>query len=352
MLFRSVGFYPSTVITALIIAFIYSFFLLTFGEYIPKALAAKNSENIALRCAGIMSILVHITKPSVRILLSFTALVAGLLGVSPNEKEEEVTEEEIRMLIDVGGETGSIHETEKEMINNIFKFDDISVEEIATHRTGIVAIDINSSFQEIAKIVANKKFSRIPVYEENIDNIIGVLNIRDLFYILLADEQTLPTEINIRAIMRKPYFVPLSKKTDELFAEMQKNKIHMSIVIDEYGGTAGIVTMEDLIEEVMGDILDEHDEEEVPDIEQIFENTFVISGTTDLDIVNDLFETSLPLDEYETVSGFIIGQIGRIPDKDERPEIIFGNLIFKVLGIDEKRISQVVVFCIGDNYEE
>ena len=240
------------------------------------------------------------------------------------------------MLVDVGEERGAIDETEKEMINNIFEFDNKIVSEIMTHRTDIVGIPITANLKDIIEVITRKKFTRYPVYEDDIDNIIGILNIKDLIQLLEDKGQ----EFSLEKIMRQPYFVPESKKTDELLRELQNRKTHMAVAIDEYGGTAGIVTIEDLIEEIVGNIFDEYDEVE-KEFEKLDENTFLINGVASLERVTDVLDVDLPVDDYDTLSGFLLGQLGRIPREEEKPVIEFEGVVFKVEEMAEKRILKV-----------
>ena len=242
------------------------------------------------------------------------------------------------MLVDIGGEKGTIDQSEREMINNIFEFDNTIVTDIMTHRTDIVAIPRNAELEDVILLVKSEKYSRYPIYEDGIDNIVGVLHAKDLIKYVYSDDFN-KESFKLDKIIRDPYFIPSSKMTDELFAELQKNKVHMAIIIDEYGGTAGIVTMEDLIEEIVGNIFDEYDEEEVYFVKQ--DNTY---------IVNELsiwiwwkIDVKLPVDEYETLSGFIIGQLGRIPEEGERFEIEFNDLIFKIEEVCDKRITKLKI---------
>ncbi|MBR1737342.1 MAG: HlyC/CorC family transporter, partial [Firmicutes bacterium] len=250
----------------------------------------------------------------------------------------DITQEEIMNMIDAGEEDGTIDENEKEMISNIFEFDDKIAGDIATHRKDIVAIPINMPKDEIIKVVVEEKYTRYPVYEDNIDNIVGILHIKDIMRMIVEKGQD---GIDIKKMIMKPYCVPFSKKTDELFEEMQKDKVHMSIIIDEYGGTAGIVTMEDLIEEIMGNIFDEYDEEEMPDIFQTDTVTYMIDGLTELDDISEKLDIQFPDDEYETISGFIIGQIGHIPNEEEHLEIEYGGYNFKIEKTEDKRITLI-----------
>lgn len=322
-------------IAVIFITLVLSYFTLIFGELVPKRLAMKKTETISFFVVSPLIALSTVTSPFVKLLSVSTNFVVRLFGIDPAAEEEMVTEEEIRMLVDVGEEKGAIDENEREMINNIFEFDNKEVCDIMTHRTEIVGIPITASIKEIMDIVKEAKFTRYPVYEENIDDIIGILNIKD--FIQLTEDRN---DFCLKNIIRQPYYVPSSKKADELFRELQSTKTHMAVVIDEYGGTAGIVTIEDLLEEIVGNIFDEYDEEE-KEFEKLDENTFIISGITSLDQVTEVLDVDLPVDDYDTLSGFIIGQLGRIPEEGETPEVEFEEIVFKVEKVEEKRIARV-----------
>lgn len=327
-------------ISVILITLILAYFTLVFGELVPKRLAMKKAEPISMFAVGPLNFLSVVTAPFVKLLTHSTNFFVRLFGVDPNEEDENVTEEEIRMMVDVGQEKGTIHETEKFMINNIFEFNNKLVTDIMTHRTEIAALPIGASLDDVITFITTEKYSRIPVYEDNIDNIVGVLQLKSLIEIIINED--LKEKFSLKDTIRQPYLVPTSKRTDELFKELQRNNTHLAIIIDEYGGTAGIVTLEDLIEEIVGNIFDEDDEEE-KDIDKLDDNTFLINGTTSLDVVEDYLEIQLPIEEYETISGFLIGQLGRIPSKEENPIVEFNGLIFKVEEVDEKRISKVKV---------
>ncbi len=270
-------------------------------------------------------------------------LISLLMKKKKAEQENNITEEGIRQMVDAGGDMGSIDETEKEMINNIFDLSNISVGEIATHRTDIVAIPLDATLEDITNVITEEKYSRIVVYDESIDNIVGVFHVKDMVKYILGDAKRMEEDyFHIEDILMTPYFVPFSKKTDELFQEMQKEKVHMAIVIDEYGGTAGIVTMEDVIEEIVGNIFDEYDVEEEEDICPIGEDDYRINGTTDLGGVEELLGIAFEDDEdYDTLGGYLIGRLGRIPDEEEKPEISVSGWLFQVESIEEKRIEKV-----------
>ncbi|WP_038603282.1 hemolysin family protein [Dehalobacter restrictus] len=327
-------------IAVILITIILSYFTLVLGELVPKRIAMNKAEKIAWFAANPLYILSKIASPFVKMLTASMNVFVRLFGVDPNAENEQVTEEEIRMMVDVGEEKGAIHETEKLMINNIFEFNNKTVSEVMTHRTDIAALPIEASLSEVIAFINHEKYSRIPVYEENIDNIVGVLQSKYLFQYLTNNSNS--ETFHLRDVVRKPYYVPDSKRTDELFKELQQNKTHLAVIIDEYGGTAGIVTLEDLIEEIVGNIFDEDDEIEL-EFEKIDENTYMINGATSLDAVQDYLDVELPIEEYETLSGFLVGQLGRIPGRDDKSSLEFNSLMFKVEEVDEKRIAKVKV---------
>ncbi|MEA4924869.1 MAG: hemolysin family protein [Syntrophomonadaceae bacterium] len=327
-------------IAMILITIILSYFTLVLGELVPKRLAMKKAEPIAYTAVGVLNVLSSVTSPFVKLLTLSTNVVVKLLGFDPYEEDEEVTEEEIRMMVDIGEEKGAIHETEKVMINNIFEFNNKTVGQIMTHRIDMSALPVEADLKAVIAFVNTEKYSRIPVYQYSLDNIIGVLYAKDLIAILSDHKKQ--DGFTLSQIIRPPYFVAESKPTDELFREMQRNNTHIAIIIDEHGGTAGMVTIEDLIEEIVGNIFDEYDEEE-HDFEEMDENTVMINGGVDLDEVEDYLQVELPTDEYETLSGFLIGHLGRIPDENDKPSIEYNGLVFQVEEVEEKRVSLVKV---------
>jgi putative hemolysin len=338
-------------ISVVVITLILSYFTLVLGELVPKRLALQKAEAIAYFAVMPLTILSKLTFPFVKLLTLSMNVIVRLFGVDPNAENENVTEEEIRMMIDVGKEKGTIQDSEKLMINNIFEFDNKTVSDIMTHRTNIVAIPMDYTLQETAKIVNLEKYTRFPVYEENIDHIVGVLHVKDLIqFVENCDE----SKFNLKQLIREPYYVLESIRTDHLFKEMQKHKVHMAIAVDEYGGTDGIVTIEDLIEEIVGNIFDEHDEFDFDD-EEIIEldsNTYLFPGTTNLYEVEDILNVELPTQEYDTLSGFVIGQLGYIPDGNAHPSIEYQNITFQVEEMNELRIMIVKVSIKEENQEE
>lgn len=277
------------------------------------------------------------------VLLNIILLVLiGKYRVQENEKN--VTEEEIRQMVDAGGDSGTIDENVKEMLNNIFELSNSSAGDIATHRTDIVAVPVDATLEEIKNVTAEEKYSRIVVYDDNIDNIVGVYHVKDMVKYILADVTRVEEgHFHLKEILMKPYFIPFSKKVDELLAEMKVKKVHMAIVIDEYGGTAGIVTMEDIMEEIFGNIFDEYDEEEEEDITAVSEGVYRIDGSTDLqDVEEQLGITFEENEDYDTLGGYLIGQLGHIPEEGEIIEMKLCGWLFSVELFEEKRILKVL----------
>ena len=318
-------------IAIVIITIILSFFTLVLGELVPKRLAMKYYEKIAYGTIGVIQGISIITSPFVKLLTATTNMISKIFGVSEGD-EESITEEEIKMMIDEGEEKGAIEQEEKRLLNNVFEFNDIVVSEVMTPRTEIYAIEMNEEIDEALDKIDEYKYSRIPVYDETIDNIKGIIYLKDIFKALKSNKK-----IKIKNIMRDAYFVPESKEIDELFREMQKNKQLMAIVVDEHGGTAGLITMEDILEELVGNIFDEYDEEEV-EYQMIDDNTYIINGSATIYDVKKLFDVELPEGDYETLSGYLLEKLGRIPDEDEHPIIEDEKLTYKIEEYEDKRI--------------
>ncbi len=330
-------------ISIIIITMILSYFSLVFGELVPKRLAMRNAEKIAFGTVRIVRAISIITAPFVKLLTASTNGISKLFGIGETD-EETVTEEEIRMMVDVGEEKGSIEEEEKELINNVFEFNDKLVSEVMIHRKDIYAIDINSDISDILEDLNEYKYSRIPVYEENIDNIVGLLFIKDLLACVSKKEK-----IKISNLLREAYFVSENKQINELFKDLQRNKHQLAIVLDEYGGTAGLVTMEDIIEELVGNIFDEYDDEE-KDYEKIDDNTYMISGSVSIHDLRKILNVEIPEGEYDTLSGYLIEELGRIPSDDENPVIETEKVTYKIEEYEDKRI--IWVKACRNNIEE
>lgn len=321
-------------ISIVLITIILSYFTLVFGELVPKRFAMKNCEKVAYASVGVIKAISLVTAPFVRFLTFSTNFVSKLFGVSAQD-EETVTEEEIRMMVDVGEEKGAIEETEKELINNVFEFNDKVVSEVMIHRTEIFAVDIKNNISDVLNQIDDVKYSRIPVYDESIDDIKGILYTKDLIKVLKKQK-----DVKVKTIMREAYFVSENKPIDDLFRELQKSKMQMAIVLDEYGGTSGIITMEDIIEELVGNIFDEYDDVEL-DYEKIDDNTFIINGNVSIYDVKKILEVNIPEGDYDTLSGYLIEELGRIPEDDEKPVIETQKVTYKIEEYEDKRIVKV-----------
>ncbi|MBQ5590608.1 MAG: HlyC/CorC family transporter [Clostridia bacterium] len=256
--------------------------LYIFGEIVARISALKRPEATSRNLLGMVSLSIAIVKPIAVVVEAFWQKISNAFGTNP-DYDEEVTEEEILQMVDDAEESGVLEESQKELINNIFEFDDTPVSEVMNHRTDIFAVDVSDKLEDVLKIAIEEGFSRIPVYEEDLDNIIGLIYVKDL---LKYVGKKLPERVSLRSIMREAYHIPRTKRCSELFEEFTEKRIQMAIVIDEYGGTAGLITLEDLMEEIFGNIQDEYDDEE-EDIEQLSENVFTIDGVTDIEEVSE-----------------------------------------------------------------
>ncbi|EYE88875.1 hypothetical protein Q428_05745 [Fervidicella metallireducens AeB] len=331
-------------ISLVVVTIILAYITLVFGELLPKRIALQKSEEIAMFAVKPILFLSIVALPFVRFLTISTNALVKIFGFSLENLEEKVSEEEIRSLIEVGEENGVINEIEKDMIDGIFEFDDTLAKEIMTPRTNVFAIDIETPTKELIDEVLEEQYSRIPVYEDSIDNIIGILYMKDLFYHLRKSDVD---SINIRDILRPAYFVPETKNIDALFRELQSTKNHMAILIDEYGGFSGLATIEDLIEEIMGNIQDEYDTNDDEEyIKKIDSNTYIVSGLVSIDDINEALKINLPSDDFDTIGGFVVTLLGSIPKENEDHTIEYENLIFKIEKLDEKRIEEIKI-CIN-----
>lgn len=334
-------------IAFVVVTIILSYFTLVFGELVPKRVALQKSEAISMAIVGPVRFVAKVASPFVKLLSVSTSLVLRILGMHNQDIEERVSEEEIRSLIETGQENGVFNETEKNMIESIFEFDDKLAREIMTSRTNVYAIDINEPIKDYVDELLTSRHSRIPVYDDEIDNIIGIFYVKD--YILEARKVGFEN-VNIRNILHKPYFVPESKNIDELFKELQESKQYIAVLIDEYGGFAGIVTMEDLVEEVMGSIDDTGDEEE-PYIEKIDQKTYMLNGLVTIYDLNNELDLDIESENHDTISGVLMDMIGFIPDDGENRTVHIENLVFQIEEIRDKRIERVKL-CIEDKQSE
>ena len=323
-------------ISIVLITIILSYFTLIFGELVPKRLAMKYYEKIAFATIGVIRFISIVTAPFVKFLTFSTNIVSKLFGITGNE-EETVTEEEIRMMVDVGEEKGTIDKEEREMINNVFEFNDKTASEIMIPRKEVYALDMNLSISKVLEEITDNedfRYSRIPVYEETIDEIKGIVYIKD---ILLSTKNK---SVKVKNLVKEAYYIPETKQLNELFEDLRKNRKQIAIVVDEYGGTAGIVTMEDILEEIVGEIYDEYDLVE-DNCEKIDENTYILNGSMSIWETEKALEVEIPEGDYDTLSGYLIEELGRIPDEKEKPVIETEKVVYKVEKIKDKRIIKI-----------
>lgn len=320
-----------------LITVLLSYMTLVFGELAPKQIGMHKSESIAFGCAGIINFIGKLMKPFVFILTKSSNLVLRIFGVDPGAEPEHVTEEEIRMMVDIGEEKGSIASDEKELITNVFEFNNKEAGDVMTHRTDLCMLWIDEEPEEIQKEILESGFTRYPVYDEDHDDIIGILHLRDYLSNMLRKEPK-----PLRELLRPAYFVPEQVPTDVLFRDMQQKKIHISVVVDEYGGTRGIVTMEDLVEEIVGNIYDEYDE--APEaMQQIDEKTWRLPGSTELEDIEELFDVKLPVDEVDTLGGLVFSQLRTIPEDGSKPVIEAYGLRIQVEEVMDRRVELALV---------
>lgn len=321
-------------ISIIIITIILSYFTLVFGELVPKRIAMKYYEKVSFASIGIIKTISVITAPFVRFLTFSTNLVSKLFGVT-GEEEDNVTEEEIRMMVDVGEEKGTIKEEEKEMINNVFEFNDKFVSEIMVPRNKIFALDIDMTIAEvIEKLSEDMRYSRIPVYDENMDNIKGIIYIKDL---LVSNKNK---NSKIKSLVKEAYFVSETKRVNELFQELRKDKKQIAIILDEYGGTAGMVTMEDILEEIVGEIYDEYDKE-TDKFKKIDNNTFLFDASIALYDVEKFLDIEIDEEDVDTLGGYLIKKLDRIPKDGEKPIVETEKVTYKIEKVKDRQIIKV-----------
>ena len=329
----------SSHISMILITFLLSYITLVFGELIPKRIALRSSEKTALASVGIIVMVSKIFSPFVKFLTFSTNVILTVLKMKEDNIEEKVSKEELRSLVEVGREHGIINEVEKEMIENIIEFDEKVAREIMIPRTKVFLIDKNISVDELFEKKEVEVYSRIPVYEDEADNIVGILFMKDL---MIEAYRKGFQNVKLPEIMQEAYFVPETKNVNELFNEMQSEKKHIAILIDEYGGFSGIVTLEDLIEEVMGNISDEFDADD-SSIKKLSANKYLVNGELSLNDLNDYFHIELESKHYDTLSGLLIEHMGYIPEDDEDIEpIIIDEISFKPKRVKDKKIEWVL----------
>ena len=338
------------VLAMLLLALLAVFCLTLFGSHLPRRVALKAPETTAKRTISVFTLLYSLLAP----LDTLCGIVAypflRLCGINPKDNPDQVTEEDILELMDAVEESGAIEESQADMVNKILEFDDITAAEIMTPRIDVSAVEINTPIEEALRIGIDDGYSRIPVYEEDIDHIIGLLYIKDL---LPYVGRPIPEDVTIRHLLRDTHFVPDSKKCDDLFEEMTEKRLQMAIVVDEYGGIAGIVTMEDLLESIVGSIQDEFDDEE-DEVTQLDEHSFEIDGSLSIGELEELLDMEISDRDFDTVAGFVMDQLGYIPSEEELATVHYNNIDFTVQKMDDRRIEQVLVHINPevDNEEE
>lgn len=316
-----------------------SYFTLVFGELVPKRLALKKAEHIALYSAQVIYLVSIIAKPFIYILSISTGIILKLTGNTQSDIEEKMSEEEIRSIICQSQRDGCIAYEEQEMIEGVFEFNDKTVKEIMTPRKDTFMIDIETPTMEILDHILEKNYSRIPIYQDTTDNIIGVLYIKDILKIA----RTVGFQnINVKDIMHEPFFVPESKKNNQLFNDLKAQKVHMALLIDEYGGLSGIVTMEDLIEEILGDISDEYDKD-ISEIRQVSPNTYLVKGSVPIHRINNKLHLNIEPGEYDTLNGYLITKLGKIPKQNTHIKLKTNSAEFKAIKVSNTHIEEVEI---------
>lgn len=334
-------FSPATVqpVAVVCITLVLSFVTLVLGELVPKRVAMRHSENVAMRVARPLVWVARAMRPFVWLLNATTNRIVRLFGMDPLDNAKSVSEEEIRMMVDLGREKGVIAAAEKEMIENVFEFNNKTAADIMVHRRDIVALPIDASPDDCRRVLRECGFSRLPVYSGTIDDVVGVLNVRDYFIKSMEDDDPA-----LGPLLRQPVFVPETIKADVLFRDMQRRKQSLAIVLDEYGGTAGLVSLEDLLEEIVGDIYDEYDEVEPHgEWEKVDDNTYRIRGATSLSDVSEVLSVDLPEDDYHTLGGMIFGRLSVIPSVGTILKLPEFGLLMTVEKMDGRRVDSVLV---------
>ncbi|MDF2821161.1 MAG: hemolysin [Clostridiales bacterium] len=334
-------------ISVIVITFILSYFTLVLGELVPKRVAMRKAETLAIAMSGLVYFISKAFSPLVWLLTSSTNGVLRLMGIDPHALDDHITEEEIRMMVDEGSEKGAINNSEKEMIQNIFEFDNKTAEDALTHRTDVSLLWLDESEEQWDTTITESRHTIYPVCDETTDNIVGVLNAKDYFRI-----QDKTRENIIKLAIKPAYFVPETVRTDILFRNMKKSRNHFAIVLDEYGGMNGIITMNDLLEELVGDLDDDYSIPEKPlPIELVDSQTWKIQGSALLDTVSKQLGVILPEDDYDTFGGLVFGLLGFIPDDGSTPELEEFGLNIKVTEIKDHQLERAIV-CIVDNQKD
>ena len=329
--------FADTTIAVIVSAAVSTVFVVLVSKLVPKGLAARNPDSLALVVAGPMRLMMRLLSPAARLLAAIADLFAGP-GPQGMSCTAVVTEEDIKAMINLGEEGGSLKEEEKELLHKVFEFGDTLASEAMRPRTEIVSIPSHSTLQDVLGLVSEFGYSRYPVIEDTIDTVIGILYVKDILVAMSAGE--VKREDGVQRFIRPAYFIPENKRVSELLAEMQRERFQIAIVIDEYGGTAGLVTLEDLIEEIVGSIHDELETAE-RDVEIVDEKNFVVSGQSALDEVNELLDASLQSNDFNTLGGFVFGLFGRMPKVGE--QLKYKNLKLEVLELEGRKINKVKI---------
>ena len=326
-------------VSFVLITVILAFFSLVFGELVPKRIALQNAEKFALFSVGTINFVYKIMSPFVYLLSLSTNVILKIFSIPTSGVEAKVTLEEIKSIVEVGQEQGIINPTEREMIDGVISFDDVLAEEVMTARTEVFMIDIDEPDKDFETLM-QMRYSRVPVYEDDIDNIIGILYIKDFF---LEAYKVGFKNVNIRSILRPAYFIPERKNINDLFLELKNSRNQMAVLIDEYGGFTGIVTMEDLIEEVMGEIDDEYDKKTNPAIKKIDDRHFIATGACEIEDVNNACNVKLDenSEDYDTLGGMLMYLLGYIPNDGEKLTIEDNGVVYNILSIYEHRVKKV-----------
>ncbi len=322
-----------------VITVILSYFSLVLGELVPKRVAQTYPEKWAFAVTGVVNFFSIFLRPFVIVLTASTNGILRLFKIDPNKNDKTVTEEEIRMMVDVGSESGNIEDNEKEMIENVFEFNDKEVSEIMTHRKKIVSLPIDAEYDEVMKVAREEKFTRIPVYRETIDDIEGILHIKDLLGITPPDDGH---PFILSKYIRDPLVVHETRKISSLFGEMKNSGMQMAVIVDEYGGTMGICTIEDILEELVGNISDEFDEDD-DELVRLSNGDYIVAGDMTLSDLEDAVEVELTDDEYDTIAGLVLSLLDRVPEEREHPVVHYKNLDIKVLKVAENAIAKVMI---------
>jgi len=314
--------------------FIWTVVILIFGEVAPKTISISYADSLALILAQLTHLFVVILSPLLKIIIKVTDILVGPFKQASTKTQLVLTAEELKGYINIGEESGIIEKDEKEMLNSIFDFGDTLIREVMVPRIDIKFVDVESSLNDVLEVIIKEGHSRIPIYKEGTDTVVGVVYAKDILKCFKEKR----TEVKLTEIARKPYFVPETKKVAELFQDMRKNKIHMAIVVDEYGGTAGLVTIEDLLEEIVGEIQDEYDTEE-PSLVPTGEDSYLVNGKVLIEEINDLLDVQLPLEEVDTIGGLVYSILGRIPKEDEK--LTLNNVLIKIVKVEGQRITKL-----------